>query len=71
MGLSELYTFDQVVSYKPEWSLNYELGAHWRIADAALNVDAALFFMIVEISSLRCSPGNHYRQNDDQCRTHS
>ncbi len=45
MGLSELYTFDQVVSYKPEWSLNYELGAHWRIADAALNVDAALFFI--------------------------
>ena len=45
MGLSELYSFDEVVSYKPEWSLNYELGAHWRLPAARLNLDAALFYI--------------------------
>ena len=44
MGLSELYTFDKVVSYKPEWSLNYELGAHWQPGHG-LSVDAALFYI--------------------------
>ena len=45
MGLSELYSFDEVVSYKPEWSLNYELGAHWRLPAARLKLDAALFYI--------------------------
>lgn len=45
MGLSELYSFDEVVSYKPEWSLNYEFGAHWRLPAARLKLDAALFYI--------------------------
>lgn len=45
MGISELYSFDQVVSYKPERSFNYELGAHWRIPSARLKLDAALFLI--------------------------
>lgn len=45
MGLSELYSFDEVVAYKPEWSLNYELGAHWRLPAARLKLDAALFYI--------------------------
>ena len=28
MGLSELYDVDEVVTYKPEKSWNYELGSH-------------------------------------------
>lgn len=45
MGMSELYSFDKVVAYKPEKSFNYELGAHWRIPSARLKVDAALFLI--------------------------
>ena len=45
MGMSELYSFDKVVAYKPEKSFNYELGAHWRIPSARLKLDAALFLI--------------------------
>ena len=45
MGMSELYTFEQIVPYKPEKSLNYELGAHWRLPSARLKLDAALFYI--------------------------
>ena len=45
MGMSELYSFDKVVAYKPERSFNYELGAHWRIPSARLRLDAALFLI--------------------------
>ena len=53
MGLSELYTFDKVVSYKPEWSLNYELGAHWQPGHG-LSVDAALFY--IDCRNQRAAP---------------
>lgn len=42
MGLSQLYTFDQVVAYKPEWSLNYELGFHWGQRN---KLDMSLFYI--------------------------
>lgn len=45
MGLTELYKVDDVVSYKPEKSWNYELGAH--IADEAgrYSVGISLFYI--------------------------
>ncbi len=43
MGMSALYSFDEIVSYKPERSYNYEIGAHWEAEGADLHVDAAVF----------------------------
>lgn len=45
MGMTSLYSFDQVVAYKPEMSFNYELGAHLKLNDNQLCLDAALFFI--------------------------
>lgn len=45
MGMTALYTFDQIVSYKPEKSFNYELGMHWTDNDNRLKIDAALFLI--------------------------
>ena len=39
------FDIDKVVAYKPESSLNYELGAHVATADGRLTADAALFYI--------------------------
>lgn len=46
MGLSELYDVDEVVTYKPEKSWNYELGAH--ITDRAGRYSAGLSVFYVD-----------------------
>lgn len=45
MGMSALYTLDQIVSYEPERSFNYELGLHSRLFDSKLNLDATFFYI--------------------------
>lgn len=45
MGISQQYSPDQVVSYRPERSMNYEIGAHCTTADGAWASQLALFFI--------------------------
>ena len=45
MGISAGYDVDRVVSYKPEESWNYELGAHIACADGRVQTDVALFYI--------------------------
>lgn len=44
MGMSSLYTLDQIVGYEPERSLNYELGFRYRPL-AGLDFDGAFFLI--------------------------
>ncbi len=39
------YNVDEAISYKPEYSWNYEAGAHLEWLDGRLAVDAALFYI--------------------------
>lgn len=43
-GASE-YSVDRYVTYKPETSWNYEVGAHVRCADGRVHTDLALFYI--------------------------
>lgn len=45
MGVGKLYDVDQVVGYKPEYSWNYELGAHLTFPSVSLAIDAAIFYI--------------------------
>ena len=45
MGISSLYTLDEIVSYEPESSLNYEIGAKSEWLDGSLKIDATAFFI--------------------------
>lgn len=45
MGMSAQYTLDEIVSYKPEHSFNYELGIHSNLVNDKLRFDAALFYI--------------------------
>ena len=45
MGLSELYSVDEVVSYKPEKSWNYELGAHMSGEDGRYSIGVSAFYI--------------------------
>ena len=45
MGLGSQYDVDDIVSYKPESSWNYEIGAHLNLLDNKINVDASLFYI--------------------------
>lgn len=45
MGVGAQYDVDDVVSYKPEKSWNYELGAHMTCADGRVRTDMALFYI--------------------------
>ncbi|MCH5221722.1 MAG: TonB-dependent receptor [Muribaculaceae bacterium] len=45
MGLSSLYTLEEIVAYDPEKSFNYELGFHSQLFDRRLRADVALFFI--------------------------
>lgn len=39
------YTVDEVITYKPEYSWNYEVGTHLTLLGGKLNADAALFYI--------------------------
>ena len=45
MGLSELYKVDDVVSYKPEKSWNYEVGAHISDSEGRYSAGVSLFYI--------------------------
>ena len=45
MGLAALYDVDDIISYKPEVSWNYELGTHFSVFDRKLSGVAALFYI--------------------------
>lgn len=45
MGRPMTYDIDEVLSYKPEYSWNYELGAHITCDEGKVNTDIALFYI--------------------------
>ena len=45
MGLSEKYDVNEIISYKPETSWNYEIGAHFSSTDRRFTADMALFYI--------------------------
>ncbi|MBQ8773656.1 MAG: TonB-dependent receptor, partial [Muribaculaceae bacterium] len=45
MGLAQLYDVDEVVTYKPEYSWNYEIGGHAELFGGRLKADMALFYI--------------------------
>lgn len=45
MGIAQSYDIDRIISYKPETSWNYELGAHISDRSGRLSVQAALFYI--------------------------
>lgn len=45
MGLGASYDINDIVSYKPEKSWNFEVGSHFALADGSLSADAALFLI--------------------------
>ena len=45
VGIAELYDIDEIISYKPEWSWNYEVGAHIDIPQARITADIAAFWI--------------------------
>ncbi|KAA6312482.1 hypothetical protein EZS27_036594, partial [termite gut metagenome] len=44
-GYETGYDVESAISYKPEYSWNYEAGGHFRLFNGKLFVDAALFYM--------------------------
>ena len=45
MGLGGKYEVDDIVSYKPEKSWNYEVGAHLNFFNSKLKTDVSLFYI--------------------------
>ncbi len=45
MGIGFKYDVDQVVGYKPEYSWNYEVGAHHSLLNGKLSGDVTLFYI--------------------------
>lgn len=45
VGIAELYAVDEIISYKPEWSWNYEIGTHLDIPEARMSADIAAFWI--------------------------
>lgn len=45
MGTPESYDAEDIMSYKPEYSWNYELGAHFSSRDGRLRGEASLFYI--------------------------
>lgn len=56
MGIGAKYDIDDVVGYRPEFSWNYELGAHLFWPGANLESDLALFFIDVRDQQLTMFP---------------
>ena len=44
-GTTSGYSVDEVITYKPEYSWNYEVGTHLSLLSGKLNADAALFYI--------------------------
>lgn len=44
-GMNPQYDAESAISYRPEYSWNYEAGGHFRLLNSRLFVDAALFYV--------------------------
>lgn len=44
-SLSTAYSVGEIISYRPEYSWNYELGGHFNFMDGRVRADAALFYI--------------------------
>lgn len=42
---SKSYTVDEIITYKPEYSWNFELGGHFTLMQGKLTADAAIFYI--------------------------
>lgn len=75
MGISfnRHFNVDEVVSYDPEWSWNYELGGHLHLAQGDLLLDWALFFIDCHDQQLTVFPEGQTtgRMMTNAGRTHS
>lgn len=56
MGIANLYDVDEIVSYKPETSWNYEVGAHIECWDRRIQTDISLFYIQVDNQQLTIFP---------------
>ena len=56
MGLSELYKVNEVVSYKPEKSWNYELGAHVTSSEGTYSTGFSAFYIDCQDQQLTVFP---------------
>ena len=56
MGLASRYSVDEIVSYKPESSWNFEIGSHFESADRKLSAEATLFYILVKDQQLTVFP---------------
>lgn len=45
MGMAQLYTLDEIVSYAPETSMNYELGVRGGMPDGSLKAELTAFYI--------------------------
>jgi outer membrane receptor protein involved in Fe transport len=45
MGMVMKYDIDDIIGYKPEYSWNYEVGAHVACADGRINTDLDVFYI--------------------------
>ncbi len=45
MGIAAPYTLEQIVSYEPERSMNYEVGFHSALSGGRLRIDGTFFFI--------------------------
>lgn len=45
MGIAAPYSLEQIVSYDPERSMNYEIGFHSSLLDRRLKIDGTFFFI--------------------------
>lgn len=45
MGIGAKYDVDDVVGYRPEYSWNYEIGAHFTFPERRLSLDLSLFYI--------------------------
>lgn len=75
MGISfnRQFEIDEVVSYAPEWSWNYELGGHHHLLQGDLQIDWALFFIDCHDQQLTVFPPGQTtgRMMTNAGRTHS
>ena len=44
-GNMQTYSVGEIIAYKPEYSLNYEIGGHFNFLDGMMKADAALFYI--------------------------
>lgn len=56
MGISAQYSVEDIVSYKPEKSWNYEIGGHFNFLKSKLKTDISLFYVSVSDQQLTVFP---------------